>query len=57
MLALFSTVYIYRAVGKMFNEDAEWNDEEDALVLSKSVFGDGQKRTSSSNLTVCMINC
>ncbi|XP_024132941.1 ribosomal RNA-processing protein 8 [Oryzias melastigma] len=35
----------------MFNEDAEWNDEEDALVLSKSVFGDGQKRTSSSNLT------
>ncbi|RVE65072.1 hypothetical protein OJAV_G00131850 [Oryzias javanicus] len=38
-------------VGNMFNEDAEWNDEEDALVLSKNVFGGGQKRNSSSNVT------
>uniref|UniRef100_H2LGX3 Ribosomal RNA-processing protein 8 n=1 Tax=Oryzias latipes TaxID=8090 RepID=H2LGX3_ORYLA len=40
-----------RTVGNMFNEDAEWNDEEDALILSKNVFGGTQKRNSSSNVT------
>lgn len=44
-----------RTVGNMFNEDAEWNDEEDALILSKNVFGGTQKRNSSSNVTVCAI--
>lgn len=36
----------------MFNEDEDWNDEEEAKVLSKLVLRDNQKSNSSSNVKV-----
>lgn len=39
----------------MFNEDEDWNDEEEAQVLSKTVVGANLKSKSSEHVKVLSI--
>lgn len=40
----------------MFNEDEDWNDEQDAQVVNKTVLKTTQKATSSTNVKVNVLS-
>lgn len=46
----------YSPRGNMFNEDEDWNDEQDAQVVNKTVLKTTQKATSSTNVKVNVLS-